>query len=271
MPQALHIQEDELIQYAMGTLSDIQLNNLTAHISMCGVCRAELAKNQLALASFSATMPLEEVPSGARERFFAKIHSDDAPASRFENMRSRSPIIDKLTRFKEWLESPLPIRVVAGVLAAVLVYMVFDDVSHIREIRYLLGQSARFQADAARLTEIETFLRGSDSKQVSLYTKPQSNKDPIGHVLYDSRVGKLIFTVQNMPVAPVGKKYELWVLPATGSAPLPAGLFSPDPQGNGAIIFPPLPPNVQALGFGVTVENEAGSATPTMPIVLTGQ
>jgi anti-sigma-K factor RskA len=35
--------------------------------------------------------------------------------------------------------------------------------------------------------------------------------------------------------------------------------------------MPPLPKGVEAKAFGVTVENEGGSTTPTQPIILAGE
>jgi anti-sigma-K factor RskA len=74
-----------------------------------------------------------------------------------------------------------------------------------------------------------------------------------------------------MPPPPPGKAYELWLLPAAGGPPVPAGVFTPDIQGSAAVVFPDIPVNVQAAGFGVTVEDAAGSKTPTSPIILSGQ
>ena len=65
---AFHIPEDDLIQYALGTLKDVQLSQFTAHISSCNECRAELGRIQLDLASFAAIQPASELPAGARER-----------------------------------------------------------------------------------------------------------------------------------------------------------------------------------------------------------
>jgi anti-sigma-K factor RskA len=48
-------------------------------------------------------------------------------------------------------------------------------------------------------------------------------------------------------------------------------MFTPDLQGNAAIIFPDIPQNVQAAGFGVTVEKAEGSPVPTSAIILSGQ
>ncbi len=69
---------------------------------------------------------------------------------------------------------------------------------------------------------------------------------------------------------PASKTYELWVIPANGSAPIPAGLFRPDAAGNGSVVLPQIPLGVSAKAFGVTLEDAAGSKVPTAPILLVG-
>jgi len=61
----------------------------------------------------------------------------------------------------------------------------------------------------------------------------------------------------------------LWLIPTSG-APVPAGIFKPDAHGNASVVNPPLPAGAEAKAFAITVENEAGSAAPTMPIVMMG-
>jgi anti-sigma-K factor RskA len=80
--------------------------------------------------------------------------------------------------------------------------------------------------------------------------------------------GALVFVATHLQPAPAGKTYELWLLPANGQNPIPAGTFKPDTQGCASVVMPRLPTGVQAKGFGVTVENDGGSQTPTMPIVM---
>src|SRR6201996_4035609 len=82
--------------------------------------------------------------------------------------------------------------------------------------------------------------------------------------------GALVFVATHMEPAPFGKTYELWLLPADGTNPMPAGTFKPDAQGRASVMMPQLPKGVAAKGFGVTIENEGGSDTPTLPIVLAG-
>jgi anti-sigma-K factor RskA len=63
----------------------------------------------------------------------------------------------------------------------------------------------------------------------------------------------------------------LWLIPANGQAPIPAGLFRPDASGSASLVLPPLPKDVDAKAFGVTIEDARGATTPTLPIVLSGQ
>ena len=92
---------------------------------------------------------------------------------------------------------------------------------------------------------------------------------PQGKAIYVRDRSSLIFLASNMPAVPSDKIYELWLIPTTG-APIPAGLFKPDAHGSATVINPPLPGNVEAKAFAITVEPEAGSTTPTMPIVMVG-
>ena len=270
MTEAFHISEDDLIQYALGTLREAQLGTMTAHISLCNQCRGELAKVHLDLASLANTVPMSNPPVAARERFLNKISSDAAPASKFVQMRDNNKLFLVSRSFHSWLASPLPLKILSGALAAALLFTAYDDFSHIHQIRQMQPALRRNERDLAQLTELKEFLKGTNAQQVSLHEKPQITKAPEGHTLYSAATGKLIFTASNMPLPPAGKAYELWVLPVRGGAPVPAGMFTPDLQGNAAIVFPDIPTNIQAAGFGVTLEKAEGSPTPTSPILISG-
>jgi len=271
MPEAFHIDEDDLIQYALGTLKDTQLGTLTAHISMCNHCRAELAQRQVELASFAAVLPDEELSPDAKIRFMARLTTDSAPESKFTQMRNKGRFYLMSKSFRRWFETPMPLMILSGALAAAAAFFAYDDATHIHQNRILLPEMKRLSKETADLEELKQFLRGNNAQMVTLHEKPGAIKAPEGHAIYSATKGKLVFTASNMPDPPPGKAYELWVLPASGGAPIPAGVFKPDLQGNAAVIFPPIPPNVQAGGFGVTIEDAGGATTPTPPIILSGQ
>jgi anti-sigma-K factor RskA len=271
MPEAFHIPEEDLIQYALGTLRDVQLSQFTAHLSLCNECRAGLGRIQVELASFASVQPISELPAGARERFLHRLATDTAPDSRFVQMRNKNRLYLWSKSIQQQLERPLLLRVVTGALAAAVVFLGYDDLSHIHQIRQMGPAISRYEKAAAEFADLKDFLRGTNAQQVSLHERPPVNKTPEGHAIYSATSGKLVFTASNMPVPAVGKAYELWVLPAAGGAPIPAGVFTPDLQGNAAVVFPEIPVNVQAAGFGVTVEDAAGAKTPTLPIILSGR
>jgi hypothetical protein len=114
---------------------------------------------------------------------------------------------------------------------------------------------------ASALTDPE----GQHFMLVAMKTPPQ----PQGKAIYFRNRSRLIFLANNMPPLPAPKAYELWLIPEQG-APIPAGLFKPDVHGSATVINPPLPPGTAAKAFAITVENETGATTPTMPIVMMG-
>ena len=59
-------------------------------------------------------------------------------------------------------------------------------------------------------------------------------------------------------------------IPANGGPSIPAGTFHPDDQGNASVIMPDLPPGITAKGFGITIESDGGSQTPTLPVIMAG-
>jgi anti-sigma-K factor RskA len=113
-------------------------------------------------------------------------------------------------------------------------------------------------------------LTSPEAIRVTLNTTPAAKALPQGRIHYVPEKGALVFIASNLqPVSP-GKVYELWIIPADGSAPVPAGTFSPDASGAASVVMPAIPKQIAAKAFGVTLEAEAGATTPTLPILLAG-
>ena len=131
------------------------------------------------------------------------------------------------------------------------------------------GQIAQLSAQAAHAQEVLDALTSPAAKQVVL-TEGKGAPPPTGHTSYLADKGALVFVGNNLKPIPANKTYELWIIPADGKAPIPAGLFRPDGKGSASVVLPKLPEGVPAKAFGVTVENAEGANSPTMPIVLSG-
>lgn len=137
-------------------------------------------------------------------------------------------------------------------------------------------------AVSAKLAQVNNSLAGAQTAlstltdagamQVALHIPVNGQPEPpqpAGHAAYNPDKGSLVFIGSHLQPLQVGKTYELWLIPVEGS-PIPAGTFKPDAQGVGTVVMPSIPKGVAAKGFGVTVENDGGSSTPTPPIVLAG-
>ena len=120
---------------------------------------------------------------------------------------------------------------------------------------------ARFDAQSSNLqqaNEIVSTLLDPEAKKIELVaagSKPQ----PRGKAIYQRRNRNLIFLASNLAPLPADKIYELWLFPASGGAPIAAGLFKPDAHGSATVVNPPLPEGVEARNFVVTLEPESGS------------
>ena len=134
------------------------------------------------------------------------------------------------------------------------------------------GTIDRLSADAAAAKRLLETITDAGARQVTLTRT--ADKAPVavpqGHATYVASKGALIFLASNLAPVETYKTYELWLIPADGRDPIPAGTFLPDARGNASVILPPLPKGIEAKAFGVTLEDEGGSQTPTMPILLAG-
>ena len=131
----------------------------------------------------------------------------------------------------------------------------------------------RLSADASSAKQLMDTMTDPKAQRVMLMKSPAEEMpqpQPQGRVTYVSSTGTLVFLANSLePLGPY-KTYELWLMPADGRDPIPAGTFHPDERGNASVIMPPMPKGIDAKSFGVTVEDQGGSQTPTMPIVLAG-
>ncbi len=96
-----------------------------------------------------------------------------------------------------------------------------------------------------------------------------ANREPNAHVVYQPERGRLALVASNLPPLKFGQVYQLWLIPADGTTPLPAGTFTADERGN-ASMFMAMPQNLKVEGFQVTTEPKGGTMTPSTNSVLTG-
>ncbi|HEU4635017.1 MAG TPA: anti-sigma factor [Edaphobacter sp.] len=263
MNGGFHIAQEDLALYAMNTLEGAELAEVRAHLQSCAECRSELNDVADTLVALSATVEQHPVPPGARQRFVESISGKTSVPEPVRAAAVVSPI-DRGRGGARWL--PWTIAAALALVAAGLGTRVNTLQQQLRGQSRMLAQE---QEAGVRSQRVLALLKEPHAQRVTL-TAAKVQAEPTGHAIYLADRGELIFQGSNLKSLPENKAYELWVIPANGSAAIPAGVFRPDKSGDASIVMPPLPSGVPAKAFAVSVERAEGVPKAEGPIVLSG-
>ncbi len=257
---------EALALYAMGALDNPQdLAALESHLGTCGDCRRELEalRADTALLALSVTGP--QPPARSRERLLSAI----AAEPRVERRNQQRYAVGHLRQ--RWMTFA-PVMVM--LMLAVFSILLWRDLRNTRRtLRHTHAQLEQLQteltqknAELAEAKMVRDLLHAPDAWPLTLVSK-KTPPQPQIKTVYSKQQGTLLLMASNVTPLPEDKIYQLWLLPADGSAPMSAGWFKPDSKGNG-MMFHKMSSGIAAKGFAVTIEPPGGSQTPTMPIVM---
>ena len=262
-----HIPQEDLALHAMEALPEREAAAVRAHLTDCAACRSDLAALIGDLAMVGLSVEQHQLPEGARQRFLNRITASTQektvaqlsthPAS----SKRLAPAVYPWNGRIAWAS--------AAVLAAAVLVLGLNIESLHRELRNDARGMADLAAQSDRAQRVMELLTSRSAEHV-LLTASKAPAEPTGRAVYLADSGALIFQANNLNVLSANRTYELWVIPANGAAPIPAGLFRPDATGSASVVLPHIPSGIPAKAFGVTVEQAEGSTTPTAPIILSG-
>ena len=219
--------------YAVGALDDLERARFEAHLETCADCRAEVAgllEATALLAETSATPPPE--------------HVRDAVLAGIATVRPLPPVVATGTTpssRRRWLPA---LAAAAAVVAAV-------------GIGVVVAEPWSDEGTTQNLTAADRVLAAPDAQTVA--TKVG---DATATVVVSRSQGKAVLLTDDMPAAPDGKVYELW-LQTPEDDMVPAGLMPPG--ANQTVLLEGDASD--AVGVGITIEPEGGSKEPSLPPV----
>ncbi|MDE3201852.1 MAG: anti-sigma factor [Acidobacteriota bacterium] len=260
MTEQQHTAQEELALFALQALPKAEQDAVRAHVAECSVCREELARLQGDVALLALSVEQHPLPAGARERLLERIANQPQSASNVVHIES-GKTAKKIYSSVSW-----------SLAAALLIFSV-GSLLKVGQLNMKIQQQAeqlkQQEQDTAQATRALDVLTAKNAQHITL-TSAQAHPEPEGRAVYLASTGGLIFQASHLDPLPADKTYELWVIPADGKAPIPAGLFKPDATGSASVVLPQIPVGVRAKAFGVTMEAAQGSKTPTLPILLAG-
>jgi hypothetical protein len=270
------ISQEDLALYAMRSLTADEMAAVAAALRDNPQAQQELARIQDDLALLALSVDQQAAPAGSFERLQQRMHETaqagptSVPAGKPIEMTATQTEIATLssTRRSKWaVITPWLIAACLAIACSILGYRT----SSLNDA--LDGESAlvsNLAAKASRAQQVLEVLNAPNAQRVTL-AATKVPAAPTAHAVYLAERGALMMEANNLKPVPAGKTYELWVIPASGAAPVPAGTFTPNGEGYASVVLPTLPSGVPAKAFGITIENAGGSKTPTMPIVLSGE
>jgi anti-sigma-K factor RskA len=259
---------DDLAMYALDALRGEDRARVDVHLAACAACRLELERlrGDTALLALSAAGP--RPPQRARQRLLDAVAREARVAEALSQITRKDE-----TPSRAWPAGPGWWGWLAWAVSATLVlaFALSSQRANMELREQLVDASSQVAKNARELEELRKIaapILDPETQRVTLVSAT-APPQPQGKAFYLRNRSSLVFLANNMPALPAQKAYELWLIPVSG-APIPAGVFKPDARGSASVVNPPLPAGVEAKAFAITVENETGAMTPTMPIVMMG-
>ncbi len=223
--------------YALGVAGEPEKSEIREHLNRgCEVCMAEMKRARSLAAILATTAPPAAPSPKLRRRILASVGYEQ----------------------RSFLWIPLLSAATALALIAA-VYFSGRERQFALEATQLREQLGQQRSELVRLNEAFAIVSGPDTVVTSFGSGQPT--PPRGKVFVNGSQGVLLIA-SNLPPAPAGKKYEMWVIPKTG-LPVPAGMFQSQSDGTAMHIRPGAVDMNTAHLVAVTVEDEAGAPQPT--------
>jgi anti-sigma-K factor RskA len=240
--------------YVLGSLDAHERQAFESHLAQCAECRTEVESLRPIVGVLADAVPQVTPRPEVRNRVLG-IGTVSRVTTLAEDVVVRGSLPQK--RKSRPSRSMLWLSIAASIVIAV------GAAIYAGGIRQQLGElQARFdQAQTAAAV-----LTAPDLASIDLQGQPTA-PDARARALW-SRSRGLVFTAANLPPAPAGKAYQVWVV--TAQRPISAGLFTTDPAG-GVTQYYYTPSDIAApVAVAVTLEPAGGVASPTGEKYLVG-
>jgi anti-sigma-K factor RskA len=245
---------EDLALFAMGALDDQACPQLQEHLGTCGECRRELEALRADMAMLALTATGPQPPQRARQRLMRALTQS----------REERPTGTLGRLWPRWLTL---VPAALALLLAVFSTGLLLEVQRLKDASAKLARELeQAKADRNHAQEIVAMMNDPNAQHMTLVAAKVSPQPQV-KTIYVRDKGHLLLTASNLAEPPANKAYELWLLPAEGR-PMPCGTFKTDWRGHTMKLLYMASAGVDAKGFAVTLEPEAGSDVPTPPILM---
>jgi len=233
--------------YALGALAPEEARRFEAYLAGSAEAQREVAEYRDVAALLALGEADGEPGPDLRDRVLARVAAGTTrPLPR---VRSRAPL---------WIALAASLVAVAA-----LGLNLRAARGELRDLRELLNDTQ------GRLAAREATLNAIFEPGVQMYQLTSSgNPEPGVQLFYDRQRQRAIIHGFRLQQIPADRAYQLWFI--RDGKPVPSVTFKPEADGHARVEQIPVPTGGDVSAAAVTIEPEAGSTQPTMPIVLVG-
>jgi len=254
--------QDLAAAYALGALSGDESRRFEAFLATSPETQREVREYRevAALLALAGPDPITARPSGLRDRVLARVAAQKV---RPLGAGAKPPAAGPSSVI--WVALAASLLLAVGLGAGLL-----SARGRLAAVEIeLAARNASLDRTAQQLAEREATLNAILEPGVELYQLTSSGDPEPGIQLFWNRQRNqaIVHGFRLKPV-PSGKAYQLWFI--KDGAPVPSVTFKPEPDGHAKVEHVAVPEGGGLSAAAVTVEPEAGSTQPTLPIVMVG-
>jgi anti-sigma-K factor RskA len=263
---ATHDEQMLAAPYVLGALDDADRRAFEAHLATCSVCAEEVRSLRAVADALTFTVPQRTPRPELRTRVLsalpAKLQADELAS------RDRTP----RWNVREWrFAAAVVLAIGLGVYAWQLQRRVSTLEARVAdsEQRILAAQrnTLEVQRAADQAQNAMAVLAAPDMVRIDLAGQSPAQQ-ATARALWSRNRG-MVFTATDLPLAPPGRVYQVWVV--TANAPVSAGLLSADASGRATAFFNTPPDIAPPVAIAVTLEPAGGVTAPTGQRYLVGR
>jgi anti-sigma-K factor RskA len=233
--------------YVLGGLTEGERKAFEAHASSCATCTAEIRALTPVPGALAHLARPESPSSDVRQRIMASLRQQGSV--KMEREASAGRFHDR--------PAPRGGSLVAWLAAAASLALAVA----------LGGYALQLRREASVERLASSVLAAPDLVRIDLAGQ-QVAPSASGRAFW-SRSEGLVFTASNLPAAPAGRGYQVWVL-SSQPAPMSAGMLKSDVNGRLSTTIKTPVDMAQPVAMAVTLEPQGGVAAPTGEKYLVG-
>lgn len=283
-----YIESGILEEYVLGTVTPQEKQEVECMSHIYPEIKEELLRTESALEEYALKHQATPPPS-LKDSIFAQMNFDAAPegeeqfgetadekiiplaesTASVQPAAAEAPVIENaFERVETRVVTPgwAKLAVAAAVLLALFAgwsAMQMTDMKSanneaIAKVESMQSDMAAMKAQAEYNQALATLFRSPSYKHVHLAGLPKSPESAVS-AFWNTQTNEVLLDVQNLPVAPQGKQYQLWSI--VDGKPVDIGML--DNAFTGKVL---KMKNTKAgsAAFAITLEKEGGNPTPTM-------